>query len=144
VTAARSFERLSRWSFERKRGRLSRDFLHTDAGALWTEDTPHQLAIFITTVDLDETTRRLRTLPALVLVSSDIGQRNSSTVERLVARGWTYAEPPVRISPVHAHSVSSYPPPPADRDPLVVTPCVPPDAAYLDRFADPPRTTEQW
>ncbi len=101
------------------------------------------LACLITAKHLDDATAAAPGyLPAILLSGrpglGDLG----SQLEHLVSRGWSYAEPPMRLTPVpsqdsEAHVQSA-------RQPMLLTPCPSPDEPTLVGLGAPPQSRSEW
>jgi len=102
----------------------------------------HVLACLVTGVHLDDATSAPGCLPALLLSGDGEPGGLGSRLEHLVGRGWTYAEPPVRITQIPAQRPRADTPP--ARRPVLLVPCPPLDSPTLARLGRPPQSRGEW
>jgi hypothetical protein len=82
-------------------------------------------------------------LPAILLTDDSEPVLLRTRLEHLVFNGWSYAEPPVRLTPIPpARSDVNAPNP--DRAPLLFVPCQPLDEDALTRCNRAPQSAPEW
>jgi hypothetical protein len=101
------------------------------------------LACLVTPVRLDDGRSAPGCLPALVLTGDSETGGLGTDLEHLLSRGWAYAEPPVRLTPIPAPTSGS-PTHCAPTRPVLLVPCPPPDGTTVACLGPPPQTRGEW
>ena len=102
----------------------------------------HLLGCLITDIQQGAAAAAMGCLPAVLLAGDGAPGDLGAQLEHLVGRGWSYAEPPVHLTPI--------PPPGSDpaaratRRPILLVPCPPLDEQRRTHLGAPPRSHSEW
>ena len=101
------------------------------------------LGCLVTAIDREDTGSTPGWLPAMVLGGAIDPRRVDSDLAHLVRRGWRYAEPPLRLTPIALRHAADDVAAAAPRV-VMLTPCRPSDWHSLARLGSAPRSSSEW
>ncbi len=100
------------------------------------------LGCLITGIQLDAAAAAPGCLPAILLGGDGTPGDLGAHLDHLIGRGWSYAEPPVRLTPIPPSR--SDPHLRSTRRPMLLVPCPPMDEQSLTHLGAAPRSHSEW